>query len=237
MDFLKNLCKEKGLIIAESKSDDTLLVTIMSEDKDCDNTLNISIDGNKLEAYIMDSNGKVLENFNKLTEGSGVENETLSEIVNTFDAFNDMDGEIEGIDVEDINVVEEAAEEGYKSIDSGLYDLKLKSKWIGDRIKELSELTDDVEYISVLLDLASSAYSLYLDIDSAIETYDEMMNPDESVTESFEKKVEVEKEFNESKSRLVIAKSLMEVRKLNSNDIISNDKLEEFESVFKKLFK
>jgi hypothetical protein len=202
----------------------------MSKDGRRDNTLNISIKDGELESYIINSKGKIIENFNKIVEDEDLENTTLSEIVDTFDAINTIDDDL-------INMEESAenSDENYSSIDSGLADLRVKAKWIGDMIKNLTDYTDDVEFISVLLDLSSSAYSLYLDIESAIETYNELMNPDETL-EDVDVMQAVEESLSESKSKLVIAKSLMEVRRLADNNKIEKEKLDQFETAYKELF-
>ena len=230
MNFLRDLCEKKDLVMAENTEDGARLITIMSKDGRRDNTLNISIKDGELESYIINSKGKIIENFNKIVEDEDLENTTLSEIVDTFDAINTIDDDL--IDMEESA---ENSDESYSSIDSGLADLRVKAKWIGDMIKNLTDYTDDVEFISVLLDLSSSAYSLYLDIESAIETYNELMNPDETLEDVDVMQV-VEESLSESKSKLVIAKSLMEVRRLADNNKIEKEKLDQFETAYKELF-
>lgn len=72
------------------------------------------------------------------------------------------------------------------SLDEELNNVKDYITRAADRITELSNSTDDVEMKEVISSLANSAYGLAIDIDDAIETYQELQEEEEEIPDDSE---------------------------------------------------
>lgn len=72
------------------------------------------------------------------------------------------------------------------SLDEELNNVKDYITRAADRITELSNSTDDVEMKEVISSLANSAYSLAIDIDDAVETYQELQEEEEEIPDDSE---------------------------------------------------
>lgn len=72
------------------------------------------------------------------------------------------------------------------SLDEELNNVKDYITRAADRITELSNITDDVEMKEVISSLANSAYGLAIDIDDAIETYQELQEEEEEIPDDSE---------------------------------------------------
>lgn len=64
--------------------------------------------------------------------------------------------------------------EEYTNLIDGLKDTYSKADALGNLLKSISDLTDDVEMKAIVLDIANSAYNLALDIKDAGDTYAEL---------------------------------------------------------------
>lgn len=87
-------------------------------------------------------------------------------------------------DDEDNDILTE--ESDYTSIPAGLMSIKDEIKAIGDKLKSVSGMTNDVEMIAVIIDLANSAYALALDVEDSIETYNDLSGEEIDDTESLD---------------------------------------------------
>lgn len=136
-------------------------------------------------------------------------------------------------DTKDLLTEDDSSE--YSTIPGGLEEIKNKIQGIGDSLKELSNLSNSLEMISIIMDLANSAYALAIDVDDSIESYNEIMEVPED--EELDPDVEGEESANESKkvmsAKLNIANSILSVRKIEG---LSVELREKFEEACKSLF-
>lgn len=251
--FLEKVCKEKNLNIA--KADDKEVYTIMGENN---NTLNISIDDNKISSYILKENNDIIEEFD-MEYAEDTLDYILSDTVDTFTAINDIesgdtdleilneegeDSDIEqgnAIEIDENGDVEEIAEkleletdifspelDIYKELNSAKDTLKS----IGNSLKNLN--IEDESISIIILDIAHNALSLSLDIDSAIETLSELDGIQEPINSS--KELDTKNDLNETQARLNITQSIIGARTLKELNVISSDALDKYENACRDIF-
>ena len=80
------------------------------------------------------------------------------------------------------------------------------------------------------MDLANSAYGLALDLEEAIDTYNELIAEDSEEVDG-----EAEESVNEANCRVQVARSVLAIRSLVKAGIISDKYQEEYESLCRKL--
>jgi len=62
-----------------------------------------------------------------------------------------------------------------REIIEALNDICEKQQSVGDRLKSLSSKTDDLDVVSLISSLSTSAYDLAVDIQESIDTYTDIL--------------------------------------------------------------
>ena len=62
-----------------------------------------------------------------------------------------------------------------REIIEALNDICEKQKFVGDKLKTLSSKTDDLDVVSLISSLSTSAYDLAVDIQESIDTYTDIL--------------------------------------------------------------
>lgn len=234
---VKDLCDQNGLILSDKLSEDSYIATIMDSDQEKNNALNISAGENGIETSVVTSDGNEVEKFTK--DGDFNDDEGLEFVMDSIDSFQILSG-IDPDETDDngnpiLNEDEDVTDE-FSGIVDGLNKIKLDQKRIADRLRDLSKLSDDPEIIAIVMDLSNNSYSAVLDMEAAIDSYNEIMNvpeednPDEEVIEESERKV------YEARNRIDIAKSVMAVKSLNRLGTISDKYCKAYEDVCRQIF-
>lgn len=137
--------------------------------------------------------GKEIDNYDVDISGLETANDIQEELIKATDIFkaiseadlddytpnNDDDSEdINVLNEEDEDTNEDIVTEGNSDIPSGLKTVHGIAQDLGDKLRALSATTDDVEMVSIIMDLANSAYSLAIDIDDAYQSYVDMLQDD-----------------------------------------------------------
>lgn len=226
-DSLIKKCEKRNLCIGENIVDDTYRATIMhKENKDI--SLNIELTESKFSAFVFSSNkndeADILESLEVDITSDDDINKSVDDSINTFDVIKD-------IDPDDI-LTENEEDDNDTDIISGLNSIKDNLKASADKLKNLSDLSDNVEIISIIMDLSNNAYSLILDIDSAIESYNEILEIPEDEEDIDDKESSVE----ESKARINVANAMMSVNTACKLGVISESKCNNFIKACKNLF-
>lgn len=241
--FLEKLCEDKNLNIA--KADDKEVYTIMGEGN---NTLNISMNNNKISSYILTEDNNIIEEFEMEYTDDTID-DILSDTVDTFTAINDIeDGDT---DRQVINETDETEDDEYDSeeveekleletdrfspevdVYTELDNAKTTLKELGNKLKNINIADESLSMI--LLDIAHNTLSLSLDIESAIDTLSELDGLQEPLNSS--KDVDTENAISETQARLEISKSIMAARQLESIKQISKEELKLFEDTCKNIF-
>lgn len=245
--FLEKVCKEKNLNIA--KADNKEIYTIMGESN---NTLNISMENNRISSYILKENNDIIEQFD-MEYAEDTLDDILSDTVDTFTAINDIkdgDGELEILNEEgedDVEVVdengdvEEVAEKLELETDifspevdvyNELSNAKTVLKDLGNKLKNIN--VSDESLSMILLDIAHNTLSLSLDVESAMDTLSELDGIQEPINSS--KDLDTENAVNETQARIDITKSVLAARHLEGINKISSDDLKLYEDTCKDVF-
>lgn len=231
-DF-KSYCEDNGFIIEESIDDGSYVFSLTKSEEGSDILINGIVTKDDVTLYITDDNGKVID---KISENYDNEDELLSYLKGTLVTSNLLSGETGLIDGDEILTEDsEESDSEYSTIPGGLEEIKNKIQNIGDLLKDLSELSNSLEIISIVMDLANSAYSFALDIDDSIATYNEIMEiPEEP--EELDPDIDGEDTETESKkvaeAKLSVAKAMLLVRGMN----LGENKVKRFENFCKSLF-
>jgi hypothetical protein len=229
---LTDFIKSKDLISSEGIADNQYVFTVMG--KSNDNSLNVVISSEEITAYILDKDKQVLEKLSHRYKDPDDMLDQVKNCVNTFEVFNDL-----GIDSGDDKILneEEPSNGQYSSIVDGLSDISNKMKSIGDSIKSLSGMSQDVEIISNIMSLSSSAYELSIDANDSIKTYNDILDK-----ESEEAGKDKSESFNISKkesmvasNKLKILEAMISAQNLSDIDAVSEDESRLFTDVCMKI--
>lgn len=234
---VKDICDQNGLILSDELSEDSYIATIMDSDQEKNNALNISAGENGIETSVVTSDGDEVEKFTK--DGDFNDGEGLEFVMDSIDSFKILSG-IDPNETDEngnpiLNEDEDMSDE-FSGIVDGLSKIKLDQKRIADKLRDLSKLSDDPEVIAIVMDLANNSYSAILDMEAAIDSYNEIMEIPEEDEEDLDDVIEEsEKKITEARCRIDIAKSVMAMRSLNKSGIISDENLKVFESVCREI--
>lgn len=232
----KEYCKSNGFIIEESIEDNSYIFSLTKSEEDTNILINGIVTEDTISLYITDDEGNVID---KISENYDNDEERLSYLKGALVTSNLLSGETGLIDdpENDILTEDDDSESEYSTIPGGLEEIKNKVQNIGDSLKDLSDLSNSLEITSIVMDLANSAYSLAIDIDDSIESYNDIMEIPEETDEELDPDVN-ESYSNESRkvlnAKLNIANSILSVRGLKG---ISLESLNKFEDACKSLFK
>ncbi len=246
--FLEKVCKEKNLNIA--KADDKEVYTIMGE---CNNTLNISMENNRISSYILKENNDIIEQFD-MEYAEDTLDDILSDTVDTFTAINDIkdgDSELEILNeegedeveiVDENGDVEEVSEKLELETDvfspevdvyNELNNVKTTLKDLGNKLKNITVADESLSMI--ILDIAHNTLSLSLDVESAMDTLSELDGVQEPLNSS--KDLDTKNDLNETAARLDVSKSILAARFLEELNKITPDDLKMYEQVCGDIFK
>jgi len=78
-----------------------------------------------------------------------------------------------------------------------LKEISAMAQDIGDKLRALSEETDDVDVVSLISSLSLDAYDLSVDIQESVDTYEEILEEDAEEEDSFEFIDEIDEEETE----------------------------------------
>lgn len=179
----KEYCESNDFIITESVEDNSYVFSLIKSEEDSNILINGIVTDTSIALYITDEDGNIID---KISEDYDNDSELLSYLKGALVTSNLLSGETGLIDDEDDEEIltEDGEESGseYSTIPGGLEEIKNKVQGIGDSLKELSGLSNSLDITSIIMELANSAYSLALDIDSSIESYNEIMEiPEEDL--------------------------------------------------------
>lgn len=234
---LSDYCDDNNLILKEEIDDGNYICSITDKDCDHNNMLNCMIsDDDNLQLFIVNSDGKIIDTI----ENGECSDDILESIQSCVDVMNTLD-DGDGLDGRklilnedgDDEVVEDSSEESTGNIVDTLNSCKFNLKDIADKIKNASDYTDDAEIASVIVDLASNAYSLILDIESAIETYNESQGIDSEDDSIEEESLSL---AEETKSRLKVMESVSAMLALSKFGKVSKESYNEYMDVCNKIF-
>ena len=173
----------EGMTIKEAVKGDRYSALIKS--KDSNKSLRTSISEGRVFVTISES-GTVLEKYSTKYESPEDMAEKAKTAVETYKALDDIeDFEIPDDEETDTVLTEEPVESKFSSIEMGLAAIKDSVQSVADDAKALSDMTSDVEMITVIMDIANNLYATALDIEDATETYKELKGEDseEEVTD------------------------------------------------------
>ena len=228
----KEYCESNEFIIEESIDDNSYVFSLTKSEEDTDILINGIVTEDSISLYITNEDGDVID---KISENYENDSELLSYLKGALVTSNLLSGETGLIDDEDSDILTEDEESSeYSTIPGGLEEIKNKVQSIGDSLKDLSSLSNSLEMVSIIMDLANSTYALAIDIDDSIESYNEIME----IPEDEELDPDIDEEStNESKKRmsakLNIANSILSVRGVKG---ISVEAREKFEDACRLLF-
>lgn len=224
----KEYCESNDFIIEESIDDNSYVFSLTKSEEDSDILINGIVTEDTISLYITNEEGEVID---KISDSYDNDSELLSYLKGALVTSNLLSGETGLIDGDDDtkDLLTEDDSSEYSTIPGGLEEIKNKIQGIGDSLKELSNLSNSLEMISIIMDLANSAYALAIDVDDSIESYNEIMEVPED--EELDPDVEGEESANESKkvmsAKLNIANSILSVRKIEGLSVESREKFEE----------
>lgn len=229
----KEYCENNDFIIEESVEDNSYIFSLTRSDTSSEILINGIVTEDSITLYVTDEEGNVID---KIEDTYDNESELLSYLKGALVTSNLLSGETGLIDDDEEGEIftedEDSDSSEYSTIPGGLEEIENKIKVIGDSLKDLSGLSNSLDITSIIMDLANSAYSLALDVDGAIEQYNEIMEiPEEEELEPEDGEVSESKKISEAKMNMVICG--LSLRKLNS---ISEDKKIEFENICKSIF-
>jgi len=180
----KEYCESNDFIIKESIEDESYVFSLTKSDENSDILINGIVSSDSVSLYITDDKGKVID---KMSENYENTTELLSYLKGALVTSNLLSGETGLVDDPEDDILTEDESSEYSTIPGGLEEIKDKVKNIGDALKDLSGLSSSLEITSIVMDLANSAYALALDIDSSIESYNEIMEiPEEEDIEELD---------------------------------------------------
>lgn len=78
-----------------------------------------------------------------------------------------------------------------------LKEISAMAQDIGDKLRALSEETDDVDVVSLISSLSLDAYDLSVDIQESVDTYEEILEEDAEEEDSFDFVDEIDEEETE----------------------------------------
>lgn len=187
--------KENSISYSLDKSSDTINVyregmSLKASMKD---------EGKDLYTYIYDSNNKKVDSYSinineskdnalykslniyrALSESYKEESDNItsddSEEVTDCDCnTNDDSEEILNEEGEDLSDPTDEPVSNANDIPSGLREVYANAMALGDKLRDLSTLSNDAEMVSVIMDLANGAYGLAVDIQDANQTYIDLL--------------------------------------------------------------
>lgn len=235
---VQDICNQNNLILSDELNEDSYIATIMDSDQEKNNALNISAGENGIETSVVTSNGDEVEKFSK--DGEFNDDEGLEFVMDSIDSFQILSG-IDPKETDDegnpiLNEDEDVTDE-FSGIVDGLNKIKLDQKRIADKLRDLSKLSDDPEVIAIIMDLSNNSYSAILDMEAAIDSYNEIMEiPEEDESEDEEITEESKKRVCEAKNRVDVARSVMAVKELNKSGVISDEDCKAYEDVCRRMF-
>lgn len=236
---LSSICESKGLILCQNADlENNLFICSMTESKsNKPNTLNYAISDKNVRICIIEPNSKtVFEDFTKDYNTDNELIETIDDALDTLDLVNQVD-----IDPEKDNkelLVEDEIEDDNSPVNivSELDRCKMEIKHLSDRLKDLSSSTDNIEMISIILDIANNGYSLSLDIESAIDTYNDIMGVQEQEDEDNKVSEDLEKSISENSERINVAKAQLSMRNLYKLQKVTKEQFERYIDCCKEIF-
>lgn len=236
---IKEICDDNKLILRDKLSDDSYIASIMDPDDSKNNVLNLSAKDGDVNTYVVTNDGDEIEKFNK--SGDYNDAEYLEFAMDSIDSFKILSG-IDPDDTDDngdpiLNEDEDQENNQFSGIADGLNTIKLAQKKVADQLRELSELSDDPEVIAIVMDLSNNAYSAVLDIEAAVDSYNEIMEiPDEEDEDLDEAIEDTNAKIEESRNRIKIAESVIAMRKMSKSGLIESQDFKRFESLINEIF-
>lgn len=168
-------CLSKEMTIREAVKGDRYAALIKSENSN--KSLRTSISEGKIFVTISDGSN-ILEKYSAKYESPDEMAEKVKIAVETYKALDDIeDFEIPDEETDTV-LTEEPTESKFSSIEMGLASIKDAVQSVADDAKALSDMTSDVEMITVIMDIANNLYATALDIEDATETYKELKGED-----------------------------------------------------------
>lgn len=231
---LADYCDQNNIILKEQISDGNYICSIIDKDCDHDNILNCMLSGDdNLQAFVVDSNGEVVDT---IVDGDKTD-DLLESITSSIEIMNLLPN---SSDKKRILNEDKSSEDGSvqseDDIVASLNDCKLNLKNIADKIKDTSDMTSDIEISSVIVDLASNAYALILDIESAIETYKESIGENEDESEDNSEIEDEAAKVSETRSRVKVMESVSAMLDLHKAGHVSDESYHEYLDLCNKIF-
>lgn len=178
------LSQDKSKLYAKMSRSGNVITTTVYEsisNKEIDN-YDIDLEGIKNPDEIQEQIMKATDIYSAISEAN------LDSYTPGADDANDSDEDDSGdkeiiteeeplLDTDTID--DEVLSEGdTPDIPSGLKTTRELAQDLGDKLRALSAATSDAEMVTVIMDLANSAYNLVLDIDDAYQTYVDLLQDD-----------------------------------------------------------
>lgn len=146
----------------------------ISKESDSLHTIISSKDGKTIDEYSikMESNNALLQSMSifKAISESIITNSNC-----TKDGCEEECSDENILNEEDTDPTDDTTLDDITDIPSGLRVLYAEAKRLGDKLRKLSTMSDDVDMVTVIMDLANSAYGIAIDIEDANQTYIDLL--------------------------------------------------------------